>query len=154
LSRGELPHLGCLPGDAGMDRSARAGTRRQSRAGRSALRRSDRHGGRAVTRPFEVHPLEQAYLRQALFGIELLDAVTLDRVSTGVRVVSDGLRNRPFLNANGVFVWLDEDFDRLRTVTIDPGLLPYERVELTKAQLEKRRLNTVELAPRVDYAFE
>jgi hypothetical protein len=95
---------------------------------------------------------ELAYVRDALFGIELLDAVTLGRVSQGVDVVAEGLHGKPIVNASGLFVWLREDLGRLRKVTIDPGLLPYERVELEPAQLTLP-LTVVELRPRADYAF-
>jgi hypothetical protein len=103
-------------------------------------------------RPFEVHSVEQAYVRQGLFGIELLDAVTLDRVSRGVTVVAEGLHGKPFRNTSGVFVWLREDFTSLRKVTIDPGVLPYEVVELEPAQIEFP-VTRVELPPRLDYPF-
>lgn len=106
-----------------------------------------------MTRP-DVHlPLENAYVRKALFGIELLDAVTLERVSAGMTVVAEGLHGKPFVNGSGIFVWLDEDLTPLRKVTVDPGLLPYERVEIAPAQVQRRRLTTVELTPRVNYPF-
>lgn len=103
-------------------------------------------------RPFEAHPPEQAYVRNGLFGIELLDAVTLDRVSRGVKVVAEGLHGKPFTNASGMFVWRNEDFTRLRKVTIDPGVLPYEVVQLELAQIEFP-VTRVELPPRLDYPF-
>jgi len=106
-----------------------------------------------MTQPFEVRlPNEPDYARTALFGIELLDAVTLERVSQGVKVVAEGLRGKPFTNASGIFVWPQEDFDRLRKVTIDPGVLPYQGVELAPAQVE-RPVMRVELSPRLDYPF-
>jgi hypothetical protein len=98
-------------------------------------------------------PPERAYLRNVLFAIELLDAVTLDRVSQGVKVVAAGLQGKPIVSASGLFVWLQEDFGRLRKVTIDPGPLPYEKVALAPSELQQKRLKTVELPPRVDYAF-
>lgn len=106
-----------------------------------------------MTRPFEVSlPSEPGYTRTALFGIELLDAVTLERVSQGVKVVAEGLRGKPFTNNSGIFVWPQEDFDRLRKVTIDPGVLPYQGVELAPAEVE-RPVMRVELSPRLDYPF-
>jgi hypothetical protein len=106
-----------------------------------------------TARPFEVRlPPEEAYTRNALFGIELLDAVTLERVHAGVRVVGEGLHGKPVVNPGGVFAWFREDLTRLRRVTIDPGVLPYERVELEPAQLQFP-LTTVELQPRADYPF-
>jgi hypothetical protein len=108
-----------------------------------------------VTRPFEVRqPPEQAYVRNVLFAIELLDSVTLERVSDGVKVVAEGLQGKPIVNSSGLFVWRQEDLGRLRKITIDPGLLPYDRVDLAPAQVKVPPLTTtVELPPRVDYAF-
>lgn len=100
-----------------------------------------------------IAPPTQAHLRRVLFAIELLDAVTLARVSQGVEVVAEGLHGKPRVSAGGIFVWLEEDFGRLRKVTIEPGLLPYQRVELTPAEVQQNGLKTVELAPRVDFVF-
>jgi len=98
-------------------------------------------------------PRDEAYVRNALFGIELLDAVTLNRVSGGVKVTAEGLHAKePVVSAGGVFAWFREDFTRLQKVTIDPELLPYEKVELQPAQLQTG-LNVVELLPRLDYPF-
>jgi hypothetical protein len=111
-----------------------------------------------VSRPFEVHlPLEQGFVRHSLFAIELLDAVTLSRVSQGIKVVAEGLYGKPTLNAGGIFVWREEPIERLKKVRIDPGALPYEMVERDKAQLQlppaPAPLTTIELPPRLDYAF-
>jgi hypothetical protein len=111
-----------------------------------------------MSQRFDVHlPLEEAYQRRVLFGIELLDAVTLAPVNQGVKVVADGLRGKPKVNAGGLFVWLHEDIQNLRKVSIDPGELPYEGLELEPAQLKlppvKPPLTTIELQPRVHYYF-
>ncbi|HET9527946.1 MAG TPA: hypothetical protein VFO99_17355 [Pyrinomonadaceae bacterium] len=111
-----------------------------------------------MSRPFEIKlPLEEAYSRRSLFGIELLDAVTMSRVSQGVKVTAEGLQGRPIVNGSGVFVWLDEDVVPLQKVLIDPGTLPYEKIELDPSDLtlppDPRPLTTVELSPRVDYPF-
>ncbi len=106
-------------------------------------------------------PQEPAYLRKVLFAVELLDAVTLSRVSQGLKVVAEGLRGTPIVNAGGLFVWLDEDVRRLKKITIDPGTLPYESVELAADELTlpltttelTLPLTTIELPPRVDYTF-
>lgn len=106
-----------------------------------------------MSRPFDVKlPLETAYQRLVLFAIELLDAVTLSRISNGVKVVADGLEGKPTVNASGMFVWLKEDIANLRKISIDPGQLPYESRELTFAEVTKP-LTTVELQPRADYVF-
>jgi hypothetical protein len=111
-----------------------------------------------MNRPFEtLFPPEESLRRRALFAIQLVDAATLLTISEGVKVVAEGLNGKPVVNASGLFVWLQEDIGRLRKVSIDPGILPYEGVELEPAQLRlpplPRPLTTVELPPRVDYAF-
>ena len=105
-----------------------------------------------MSRPFEVQ-LEKAYQRHAMFGIELLDAVTLSRVSQGVKkVIAQGLKGEPIVNASGCFVWLDEEIANLQKVTFDLGVLPYESIELAATDL-KLPLTTIELQPRADYPF-
>jgi len=108
-----------------------------------------------MSRPFEVRlPLEQGYRRGVLFAVELLDGVTLARVSQGVKLVAHGLHGEPVVNAGGLFVWLKEDLTVLERITIDPGRLPYETVELKPGELKPPPLpTTVELPPRVDYVF-
>ena len=112
-----------------------------------------------MTRPFAIKlPLEQAYSRRSSFAIELLDAVSLSRVSQGVKITADGLQGKPVINAGGIFVWLQEELAPLQKVSIDPGTLPYEKIELERADLrlppDPRPLTTVELPPRVDYVFQ
>lgn len=97
-------------------------------------------------------PIEVAYRRRVLFAIELVDAVTLERVSQGINVTARGLRGKPILNSGGLFVWLEEDFGQLQQIVIDPGARPYERVEVAAAQVQ-RPLTTIELPPRADYPF-
>jgi hypothetical protein len=111
-----------------------------------------------MNRPFEVQlPLEESYRRRALFAIQLVDAVTLSTVSHGVKVMAEGLKGKPIVNASGFFVWLEEDPGQLRKISIDPRTLPYEGVELEPAQLKlppnPRPLTIIELPPRADYPF-
>jgi hypothetical protein len=108
-----------------------------------------------VSRPFEISlPPERGYVRNVLFAVEVLDAVTLERVSDGLEVEAEGLRGKPVVNTSGLFVWLAEDFAPLRKVTIDPRRLPYERFELPRAQVHRAPArNVVELRPRADYPF-
>jgi hypothetical protein len=102
-------------------------------------------------------PPERAYTRVALFALELLDGVTLARVSEGVTVVASGVRGKPMVNTSGLFVWLNEDLSSLEKVSIDPGALPFQAREIGRAQLRlpplPQPLTTIELAPRVDYPF-
>jgi len=95
---------------------------------------------------------EQGYLRKTLFALEVLDAVTLARVSQGLKVVAEGLQHRPYVNASGLFVWLKEDRAPLRRITVDPGALPYQRVAIPAAEVDPR-LTTIELSPGLNYPF-
>jgi hypothetical protein len=115
-----------------------------------------------MNRPFEVQ-LEQAYRRSVLFAVELLDAVTLSRVTglatrrAGMRpgqglIVAQGLQGAPIENSSGFFVWLDEDIGKLQKISIDPGMQPYESIEYPASQVNLP-LTTIELSPRADYAF-
>jgi hypothetical protein len=102
--------------------------------------------------------MEVAYTRTAAFAVELLDALTLERVSDGITVEATGLRNgRAIRNALGLFMWRKEDTSGLTKLSINTGTLPYESVELTRAQLQLPPqpvpLTTVHLAPAVSYSF-
>lgn len=104
-----------------------------------------------MSRPFDIR-LEEAYRRRVLLAIELLDAVTLSPVTQGVKIVAEGLQGKPIINASGLFVWLDQDISRLQKISIDPGTLPYEQVELAASELTLP-LTPIELPPRADYQF-
>ena len=106
-----------------------------------------------MNRPFEVYAARDIIaLRRVMFALELLDAVTLDRVSQGVKVTAHGLQGEPIVNTSGLFVWLEEDIGQLESISIDPRTLPYEEVELEGTQLQLP-LTSIELPPRVDYPF-
>ena len=100
---------------------------------------------------------EQAYLRRSSFAVELVDAVTLERVSDGVTVTAEGLKGRPVRNSGGLFAWPFEDLGPLTKITVDPGTLPYQSVDRMKADLllppAPRPITTIELPPRADYPF-
>ncbi|NOT63596.1 MAG: hypothetical protein HOP19_25575, partial [Acidobacteria bacterium] len=69
-------------------------------------------------------------------------------------IVADGLQGKPIVNASGCFVWLEEDLNQLQKVSVDPGTLPYEKVEWERSRLKlPPDITTIELPPRVDYAF-
>lgn len=106
-----------------------------------------------MARPFEVHiPLEQAYLRNVLFALEVLDAVTLRRVSQGLKVKAKGLVGKPILNSGGLFVWLKEGNAAPQELDLEPGRLPYEKRTVPGADITLP-LTRVELLPRRDYPF-
>jgi hypothetical protein len=104
-----------------------------------------------IPRPFEIHS-EQAYARDVLFAVELLDSVTLERVGGDIEVTAEGLQGKPIVNKSGFFVWLQEDFAKLKKLVIDPGRLPYESVEKPKGEVQQP-LTSIELSPRPDYPF-
>ncbi|MEO8519780.1 MAG: hypothetical protein ABI603_00370 [Acidobacteriota bacterium] len=109
-----------------------------------------------MTRAFELQaPPELGYRRKALFALELLDPVTLERITDGVEVKADGLAGVPRVNSGGLFVWLDEDASGLQSVAINPMQQPYDAVLLARGDLtlppSPSPLTTIELPPRVDY---
>ena len=96
--------------------------------------------------------LEQAYRRDVLFAVELLDAVTLERVGRDITVTAEGLQGKPVVNKSGFFVWLREDFARLEKLVVDPGRQPYESIERAKTDVQQP-LTSIELSPRPGYSF-
>ena len=106
-----------------------------------------------MARLFEVRlPLERAYTREAMLAVELLDSVTLERVSQDVEVVAQGLTGKPIVNGGGLFVWLNEDATKFQKLTIEPRTAPFERVEIAAAQVA-RPIHRVELKPLANYPF-
>jgi len=103
-------------------------------------------------------PIEIAYTRKAAFAIELLDPMTMDRVSDGVTVTATGLRRtKATANMLGLFVWVNEDTSALTKVSIDTGSLPYESIDLTPNDLQlpltAHPLTTIQLTPALSYSF-
>jgi hypothetical protein len=96
--------------------------------------------------------IEEAYQRSVLVAVELLDAVTLERVSDGVNVLAEGLQTRPIVNPSGLFVWLKEKNGVIRKIMVDPGLLPYEKTELDASEVSLP-LTTIQLQPGFNYDF-
>lgn len=106
-----------------------------------------------MSRPFDVRlPLEQAYVREAMLAVELLDAVSLERVSQGVQVTAVGLAGSPIVNFSGLFVWLKQPTTDFEKLVIEPGSRPFERMEIPAAQVQ-RPLHRVELKPLANYPF-
>lgn len=106
-----------------------------------------------MARPFDVRlPLEQAYVRDAMLAVELLDPVTLERVSRGVKVTAVGLASAPIVNFGELFVWLQQSTANFQKLVIEPGTRPFERMEISAAQVQQP-LHTVELTPLASYPF-
>jgi len=95
-------------------------------------------------------PAELAFVRNAIFAVEILDAVTLEPVTRGIKVSAIGLRRKPIVNYSGAFVWLEEGNARPQQIVVDASNTPYESLALPAPA---GNLMRVELAPRVDYLF-
>jgi hypothetical protein len=105
-----------------------------------------------MSRPFPIYAPETGYQRNVLFAVEVLDGVTLQRLSDGVTVKASGLTHDPRTNSSGLFVWLKEDPSALQSISVDPGVLPFEKrdVPATEVQMPLQR---IELAPTCNYPF-
>jgi hypothetical protein len=106
-----------------------------------------------MARTFDVYePLERAWTRKASLAVEVLDAVTLQRMSQGVTVMAKGLRGTPVVNHGGLFVWRGEDLAGFAGVVIDPGALPFAAADLAQADVTLP-LHTIALQPLANYPF-
>jgi hypothetical protein len=98
-------------------------------------------------------PLEIAYTRNVLLAVELLDAVTLERVTQDVEVQAKGLTAKPVVNSSGMFVWRkDADAANFDGLVIEPTTPVFERREITKADVTFPH-HVVELHPLATYPF-
>jgi hypothetical protein len=112
-----------------------------------------------MARPFELYePLERAWsnkdgwTRKGVLAVEVLDAVTLQRISSGITVTAKGLRSAAIVNHGGLFTWRGTDLAGFAGVVVDPGLRPFTGVDLAAADVVLP-LHTVALQPRANYAF-
>jgi len=96
--------------------------------------------------------IEQGYARQSLFALEVLDAVTLERVSAGITVRAAGLSHGPSVSWSGLFVWMIEGAAQPQGIEIDPGKRPLEGATLAAADITLP-FTSVQLAPRREYPF-
>lgn len=103
-------------------------------------------------------PLEIAFEHNVLFGIELIDAVTNQRVSQGITVTAQGLRGTPYVTRSGFFVWRKEPAESPIEIAIDPGRRPFQRIESRSVDwndLNKSRpIESIQLSPKIEYPFE
>jgi len=106
-------------------------------------------------------PIDTGRVRRAHFAVEVLDAVTLSRVVTGITLTVGGMTTQPLTNAGGLFVWtLPRDGGPISvpvpvSISVDPGRLPYEKASMAVPPIDiaKPPLLSVPLAPRRDYPF-
>jgi hypothetical protein len=87
-----------------------------------------------------------------MLAVELLDAVTLERVTQGVDVTGRGIAGKPVVNHSGLFVWVRQDASKFDRLLIEPRDAPFERVDLPAAQVS-RPLHTIQLYPLASYPF-
>lgn len=100
-----------------------------------------------------IAPAEQAYRRKVLFAAEVLDGVTLQRLSRGIAVRSSTLPTPPLVNASGIFVWLDDGTPLApQQLEVSTGQLPYQSISVA-CPLPPQRLVQIQLAPGRGYRF-
>jgi hypothetical protein len=97
-------------------------------------------------------PLERAYTRYTMLAVELLDAVSLERVTEGVEVVAKGLPGKPIRNVGGMHVWLKQDVTRFEKLVVTPRARPYRGAEVAAANVQFP-LHVIELMPLSSYPF-
>lgn len=93
-----------------------------------------------------------AYVRKMAFAAEIVDAVTLEPVRSGIKVSARGLLRQPFVNGSGIYVWLAEGSARPTEIVVETGDSPYEPT--TQAVPPPPRADVrIALAPRRGYAL-
>jgi len=93
-----------------------------------------------------------AYVRKMAFAAEIVDAVTLEPVRSGIVVTARGLRNKPFVNYSGVYVWLAEGNARPTAIDVDTRDLPYEPTTQSVQPISGLVVR-IALAPRPGHEF-
>lgn len=97
-------------------------------------------------------PLDDAFRRRLLCAVELVDAVTLNRVTAGLKVSARGLQRKPVINAGGFFIWLEEGARQPTRILVDASDTPYANAETAPPGAPAASVR-IELAPRFAYAF-
>ncbi|MDR5761463.1 hypothetical protein [Caballeronia sp. LZ035] len=91
-------------------------------------------------------------MRRVLFAVEIVDAVTLDPVTTDIVVSAEGLLRKPVVNHAGLYVFLAEGDALPANVIVSAEGSPYESVTVA-APVPPARMVRVQLAPRYAYPF-
>jgi len=63
--------------------------------------------------------------RKVLLALEVVDAVTRQRLTHGLRVIAYGLAGQPIINLSDRFVWLQEGNSWPEEIRVDPQSLPF-----------------------------
>jgi hypothetical protein len=112
-----------------------------------------------MTRRTDIYlPEDQTPVRSVRLAAQILDGVTLSPVSDGLKVSAEGLLGGPIVNLDGTFVFLTEPNREPVSVSVDPGLLPFDPqlapvLPLPTNPVPRDRLLSIELAPRRAYPF-
>jgi hypothetical protein len=107
-----------------------------------------------MTGTFDTYlPLEQSRVRRVRLAAEVLDGVTLSRISDGLTLTAQGMLGAPIVNAGGLFVWLDEGGRDPISVSVGAGSLPFDSQQAIVVPPLPERLLRVELAPQRAYPF-
>jgi len=106
-----------------------------------------------MARALDVYaPPERAYTRYTMLAVEVLDAVSLERITEGLEVAAKGLQGKPIRNVSGMHVWLKEDVARFEKLVITPRARPWRSLEIAAANVQFP-LHVVELMPLSSYPF-
>jgi hypothetical protein len=97
-------------------------------------------------------PFELAWTRRVLCAAEIVDALTLEPVKTGIIVQAKGLARPPQLNAGGWYVWLEEGTASPLMIMVDASQTQYADAQ-SPPPVPPRKDVRIELAPSFAYAF-
>ncbi len=97
-------------------------------------------------------PLELAWSRRVLCAAEIIDAVTLERITQDLSIRVDGLTRPPRLNASGFHVWTEELGAQPQRFFVDASATNYADAEADPPVPPEKSIR-IELAPRYSYAF-
>lgn len=97
-------------------------------------------------------PLERAWTRRVLCAAEIIDAVTLAPVKTGIVVRADGLKRKPLISRSGYHYWLEEGGAQPQRIVVDAAGTPYADAESDPPIPPEKHIR-IELVPRSSYPF-
>jgi len=97
-------------------------------------------------------PLDAAWTRRMLCAAEIVDAVTLEPVTTGIKVRADGLELEPQVNRSGFHYWLEEGGAQPQRIFVEALDTPYADGEAAPP-VPPRKSVRIELVPRASYPF-
>ena len=97
-------------------------------------------------------PLEKAWTRRMLCAAEIVDAVTLEPVTTHIKVQADGLKRKPRISRSGYHYWLEEGGAQPQRIFVDAAGTPYGDAESPPPD-PPNKIVRIELVPRCSYPF-